>query len=254
MPLEQLAPLAKASGFDGLSMRASALSVDSPGARVREVRALLDREGLAVSMVMGNVALATNSADAPASLRQIAPHLDLAEHLGARLVRVMLQTGDDIPFAQRACDEAAERGLTLAQQTHWGTLSETVDEALDLVRRVARRNFGITFEPANLFACGDDCGPQAVQRLAPHLVNFYFQNVMLDPAGAHRFPTRRRGNVQLKYLPLDDVSGIAAAPLITALAEAGYDGWVTVHQPLREGQTVPGAVAEAASVFRPLVA
>ena len=253
MPLEQLAPLARAAGFEALSMRASAISVDASPARTKEVRNLLDREGLAVSMVTGNVALAANSSDAPSSLRDITPHLDLAERLGAELVRVMLQSPDDIPHAQRAADTAAERGLTLVQQTHWGTLCETIEQALDLVGKIDRANFGITFEPANLLACGSDYGVDAITRLAPHLSNFYFQNVRLNLAGEHCFRTRRRGDVRLDYVPLDDPTGIAPDPLIEALEKAGYDGWVTVHQPLRRGQSVKEAVAEAAQIIGRLV-
>lgn len=254
LAIEELAPLAKATGFAGLSMRASAVSVDTPPDRIRAIRALLDAEGLTASMVMGNVPLAANTPDAPDCLRHITPHLDLAEALGANLIRVMLHHERDIPHAQRAADEAADRGLILAHQTHWGTLCETLDGTLDLVARMDRANFGITFEPANLLACGEDYGPSALHRLAPHLVNFYFQNVILDPDGVHRFKTRCRGPVSLSYVALDDPSGIAIAPLIAALKSLGYQGWISVHQPLREGQSVPDAVAEAARVFRPLVA
>jgi len=59
--------------------------------------------------------------------------------------------------------------------------------------------------------------------------------------------------VALDYVALDDPTGIDVAPLIAALAEAGYDGWISVHQPLRDGQSVAEAVTEAARVFRPLV-
>ncbi len=253
MAVEELAPLAHAAGFAGLSLRASQLCVDSTPERVRDVRRLLDAQGLEVSMVMGNIALAANTPDAPDVLRNVTPHLDLADALGAKLVRVMLQTADDIVPAQRACDEASERGLTLAQQTHWGTMAETVEQALDLVARVARPNFGITYEPSNLMACGADPGPASVARLAPHIVNFYFQNVRLDPDGTHRFATRARGVQPITYVPLDDPRGIAIAPLIGELKRSGYVGWVTVHQPLRDGQTVPDAIDEAARVFRPLV-
>jgi len=253
LPIEDLVPLAAQAGFAGLSMRASAVSVDTPLPRVRQIRSLLDRHDLSASMVMGNVALAANNAEAPDCLRRITPHLDLAESLGAKLIRVMMQHEDDIPHAQRAADEAAERGLTLAHQTHWGTLCETVAQTLDLVRRMDRTNFGITFEPANLLACGDDHGPDAIRRLAPHLVNFYFQNVRIDPAGEHRFKTRAKGQVPLSYVALDDSGGIALPPLIDALQEAGYDGWVSVHQPLRGAQSVKDAVDEAARVFRPLI-
>ena len=254
MPIDELAPLAAEAGFAGLSMRASAVSVDTPEPRVHEIRALLDRYGLSASMVMGNVPLAANSPDAPTCLRNITPHLELAERLGAALVRVMIQTAADIPFAQRAADEACERGVVLAQQTHWGTLAETVDETLDLMSRIDRPNFGVTFEPANLLACGDNYGPDAVRRLMPYLVNFYFQNIRLDPTGAHCFMTRTRGPVSLSYLPLDDPSGIEISPLIDVLRKCDYAGWVSVHQPLRDGQSVVDALAESARVFLPLVA
>jgi len=253
LPLEQLAPLARVNGFQGLSMRASAVSVASPPERVRQVKTLLDRLGLSVSMVMGNVALAANTPDATDALRDIAPHLDLAEALGASLVRIMTQSEADMPHLRRAADAAAERGLTLAHQTHWGTLCETVDQAIELVRTVGRRNFGITYEPANLRACGGPYGPDAIARLAPHLVNVYFQNVRHDENGSHVFRTRLRGPVTLDYVALDDPRGIDVRPLVAALREAGYDGWFSVHQPLRDGQTVPQAVDEAARVFRPLI-
>ena len=253
LPIEELAPLAAGAGFTGLSMRASAVSVDTPPDRISAIHQLLERNGLTASMVMGNVALAANNSEAPDCLQNITPHLDLAERLGANLVRVMIQHEDDIPHAQRSADEAKERGISLSQQTHWGTLAETIDGTLELIGRMARDNFGITFEPATLLASGDEYGPEAVRRLAPHLVNFYFQNVRLDPAGLHTFKTRAVGPVSLSYVALDDPTGIEIAPLIAALKECGYDGWISVHQPLRDGQSVTDAINEAARVFRPLV-
>ena len=52
-----------------------------------------------------------------------------------------------------------------------------------MVRRMDRQNFGITFEPANLLACGDDCGPGALRRLAPHIVNFTSKTSASIPMG-----------------------------------------------------------------------
>ncbi|MEE3093235.1 MAG: hypothetical protein VX340_03955 [Pseudomonadota bacterium] len=87
----------------------------------------------------------------------------------------------------------------------------------------------------------------------PHIVNFYFQNVRLNPNGAHTFNSRHAGPTPLTYVAFDDASGIPIAPLIEALRQTGYTGWVSVHQPLRDGQTVEDAVDEAARVFLPLV-
>ena len=253
MPLEELAPLAREVGYDGLCMRASVVSVDSPPEEVARVRELLDGLGLTVSMVTGDVPLAANNAQATAALRNVTPYLDLAERLGSERIRVMMHGADDVASARRAADEARERGISLCHQTHWGTTFETVEDSLAVVRAVDRPNFGVTFEPANLLVCGDDYGPDAIARLVPHIVNVYFQNMRLNPAGAIPHPTRRLGNVQADYVPIGDRSAIDVGEQIEALKRVGYDGWFTVHQPLQPGQTVPDAMREAYQAIAPLL-
>ena len=253
VPIETLAPLARGAGFRALSMRASVVSVTSPPTRVQAVRQVLADQGLRVSMVTGDIPLAANNAQATDAIRNIAPYLDLAEALDCRLVRIMAQHESDIALVQRAADTAAERGLTLAHMTHWGTLIETVDDALRMVRAVNRANFGVVYEAANTMACTADFDPEAVRRLAPHLVNVMFQNVHKDPASPIGFRSNRLGQVGLRYVPLDDRTELDAAAMVEALRSEGYAGWVTVHQPLRDRQSVPDAIAQAAAVFGPLV-
>lgn len=254
LPFDELAAMAAGAGFHALSLRASVVSIHSTPERIAGVRAVLDRLGLAVSMVTGDLPLAANDSEATRAIRDISPYLDLAEALCSRLVRVMLHSQGDIAAAQRAADAAAARGLVLTHQTHWGTLFETVDEALATLAAVNRPNFAVTYEPANLLACGGVWGEEAIRRLAPHIANVYFQNLRPDPTSAVRFTSRRRGPVGVRYLPLGDAGGIAPAPLIEALREVGYAGWFTVHQPLLDGRTVAQAIDEAAAVFRQLLA
>ncbi|PPR22464.1 MAG: hypothetical protein CFH40_01325 [Alphaproteobacteria bacterium MarineAlpha10_Bin3] len=253
IPIDDLAARAKAAGFAGLSMQASVVSVHSPRARARQVRALLDRLGLRVSMVTGDLPLAINNAAATASLHGPTPYLDLAECLGCRLLRVMLHHEDDIGVARRAADEAAERGMALSHQMHWGSLFETVDGALDVLGKIGRDNFGVTLEPANMLVNGTAHGRSAVERLAPYLRNVYFQNIRLDPASALIWRSRRRGPVGVRYLALGDKSGIDAPALIEALKRVGYDGWFSVHQPLADGEDAGAAIRHAAALFLPML-
>jgi len=253
IPIEDLAALAKAAGFAGLSMRASVVSVHSPPARMRQVRSLLDRLGLRVSMVTGDLPLAINDAAATGALYGVTPYLDLAEGLGCSLLRVMMHHEDDIAAARRAADEAAERGMTLSHQMHWGSLFETVDGALDVLTRIDRANFGVTYEPANMLVNGAAHGQRAVERLAPYLRNVYFQNIRLDPASAMKWRSRNRGPVGVRYLDIADRSGIDGAALIEMLQRVGYDGWFSVHQPLRDGEDGDAAIRGAADLFSPMV-
>ena len=66
-----------------------------------------------------------------------------------------------------------KKEIKLLQQTHWGTLAETLDETVKLIKTVNRQNFGITFEPANLMACGSDFNKNALNQLLPYTENFY---------------------------------------------------------------------------------
>jgi sugar phosphate isomerase/epimerase len=253
MPLEQLAPLARQVGFQGLSMRASAVSVDSPPERAAQVRRLLDGLGLQVSMVTGDVPLAANTPPAVRILHDPEPYFSLAEQLGCDLLRVMIRSDDELELARQVCDAAAERGLRIAHQTHWNTLFESAEGALEVVRRVDRPNFGVTFEPSNLMVCGNDYGRPAIERLAPHLFNVYFQNTRLRDDGPIVWTTRSRGPVALEYLPLSDPSGIDLRELIAALKDVGYAGWLTIHQPLQPGQSVQDAIRDSHLAIAPLI-
>lgn len=235
LPLGDFARLAKGLGYKALSMRASQLSVDTPKEEVAAARRELDTVGVAVSMVTGTVSLAANDARATEPLRSITPHLDLAERLGCRLVRVMLQREDDVPWARRAADEAGERGITLAHQTHIGTLFETVDSALDVLARISSPHFGVTYEASNLLVCGSAWGRGAVTRLAPHIVNVYLQNWWPHEHGALTLQLNR-GPIKADQIALDDTRGVDYAEVFDALREIGWDGYVTVHQALMPGE------------------
>jgi sugar phosphate isomerase/epimerase len=254
MPLAELAPIAKAVGFAGLSMRASAVSVDAPPERAAEVRALLDGLGLAVSMVTGDVPLAANTGDVGRILRKPLPYVALAQALGCDLLRVMVRSDDEVDQLRRTCDIVAEHGMRLAHQTHWYTLFESVDGTLDVVQRVNRPNFGVTFEPANLMLCGSEYGRRAVERLAPYLFNAYFQNMRIEESGPVVWRPTNGPAVAARYVPVGDRSGIDVSEMIVALRDVGYDGWFSVHQPLQPGETVEHAIRDAHAALAHLIA
>ena len=238
--------LASKLGFDGVCLRASAISVESTATDVAALSSMLTEFRLTASMVTGDISLAANNANANAAIRNIGPYVDLAEALGARFVRVMLHTKDDITHAQRAADHAAERSVVLLQQTHWGSLAETVNDCVKLCRAVDRPNFGLTFEPANLLACVESLDADVVKRLSPYIRNIYFQNIALAPKSNVVFPTRSQGPVGIEFLPLFDERGIDLAPIMSAVKEYVAEPlWFTLHQPQLPGQDLEQAIREA---------
>ena len=232
--MEYLADLARELGYAAMCMRASQAGIKTPLEQITRVKKILDERGLPVSMVTGDIPIPANDGHAPDALRNITPYLDLTALLGADLIRIGMKTDEDIAWAQRASDEAAERNIRLAHQSHTRSLFETVEESVSVLERVGRPNFGIIYEPANLDLCGQDYGPETIRRFAPWLFNVYLQNHRLNPAGSMTLNTWVRGPAPHDPVPLQETGGIDFPVIMKTLKELGYDGYVTVHQAFAE--------------------
>lgn len=250
MSFPELADLAVTSGYGAICMRASQIGIQSPPEKVTEARQILDGHNLGVTMISGDFDIVYNNAKGPNCLRNITPYLDLAESLGAPMIRVALKSEDDIAPAQRAADEADERGLKLVHQCHVQSIFETVEEIETNLRRIDRPNFGLIFEAANLEQCGQDYGPETIARLAPWIWNVYFQNQRLHPGGAITLNTWHEGPVTFDLLEIPDGGGIRFEEVFAGLKQIGYDGPLTVHQSApSDPDLAPAAAAQHTANF-----
>lgn len=252
MSLEKLAALAADCGYSALCMRASQVGVHSSTEAVKQAASVLREHRLGVTMVTGDFDIVYNNDAGPNCLRRIGPYLHLAMALGAPLIRVAMKTEDDIARAQRAADEAAERGLKLVHQCHTQSLFETVEGIERTLRSIGRSNFGLIYEPANLELCGEDYGRETVKRLASWIFNVYLQNQVLKSNGKMTLQTWRRGPVSFDLPPIHRPGGIDFARVFQALAEIKYEGPVTVHQAQVEDETVEETVKQTARYLKGL--
>ena len=252
LSLERLADLAVEHGYAALCMRASQVGIHAPADLARAAAEQIRRRGLAVSMVTGDFPIPQNNDESPAALRNITPYLDLAAALDADLLRISMKSALDIPHAQRAADEATERGMRLAHQCHTRSLFEQVDLALEVVRRVGRRNFGIIYEPANLETCREEYGAATIRRLAPWMFNVYLQNQRAAADGPETADTWARGPFRFHHVPMWDPRGRDFAAVLTALEQISYDGYVTIHQAFAGLNGAAEAAARSAAYLRTL--
>jgi sugar phosphate isomerase/epimerase len=230
LPFDELVALAAKSEYSAICMRASAGGVQTPRDELRRMKDVVDGHGLRVSMVTADSKVPLNNEHGPDSLRGIGPSLDVAEILGCDLIRVCIKKPEDIPFARESADRAAERGIRLAHQCHTSSLFEEVDQILATLAEIDRSNFGIIYEPANLMLCGQDYGPETIERLRPHIMNVYVQNHRLNNDGEDCLPTYCRGDVRFDHLPVWAEGGIETASMFDGLSRIGYAGCFTIHQ------------------------
>ncbi|MBI85986.1 MAG: xylose isomerase [Planctomycetaceae bacterium] len=253
MTLEQLIRLAKDNGYQALCMRASQAGIHTPQDVVREMSGKIRVAGLQVSMVTGDTAIPRNDQQGPECLRNITPYLDLAETFGADLIRVCMKKDRDIRWAQKACDEARERNVRLAHQSHCASLFETVEGSLSVLKKVARQNFGIIYEPANWMLAGQDYSCPTIRKLEPYLFNVYVQNHHLNPESPIKAKTWTRGEVGLDPIGLWDKGGVNFREVFTGLQDLHYSGYVTVHQAFANVMPIHQAVSRSAEYLKPLL-
>ncbi len=253
MPLADLAHLAKRCGYEALCMRASQVGVQSPPEAAEEAAHCLVEAGLAVSMVTGDFDTVYNNDDGPGALKNITPYIELAKRLGAPRIRVALKQESDIAHAQRAADEAAERGIQLVHQCHTLSLFETVEGIERTLAAIDRPNFGLVYEPANLEICGQDYGQATIERLAKWIFNVYEQNQLLKPDGALTLPTWCAADVSFDLIPIHMSGGVDFDCVFTGLRAIGYAGTVTVHQSAQPGEAPEESAGGTAEFLRALI-
>lgn len=251
--LDEIIRLAVENGYAAICMRASAGGVQTPLTELQRMRRQIAAAGLVVSMVTADFDVPLNNSDGPRSLREIDPSLDVAAALNCDLIRVCLKNESDIPWARRAADRAAERGLRLAHQCHTTTLFEQVDRILAVLRQIDRPNFGLIYEPANLMLCGEPYGEPALRRLKPYLMNVYVQNHRLAADGTDELETWCRGPVRFDHLPLWESGGVDFDAMAAGLRAIGYDGYVTVHQHYAHIMSADQAAVRSAGYLRDLL-
>lgn len=254
MSLDALIDLARHEGYAALCMRASTAGVHTPAGTVAEYARRVRAAGLDVSMVTGDFEIPINAEHGPEALRDITPHLDLAQVFGADLIRVCMKTDEDVGWARRASDEAAERGIRVAHQSHAASLFETVAGTLSVLQRVDRPNFGVVYEPANWMVVGEDYGPDTIRRLAPWIFNVYVQNHRLDPGDEAQLETWTKGRVGVDHVGIWERGGVRFDEVFAALGEIGYAGYVTVHQSFEGSMTVADAVHRSAAYLKAALA
>lgn len=233
-----------AIGYDGIEWRITDQDeADPPGfwagnratwplagleGSVSEIARITREAGLEFSGI-GGYALAPDHDDVLRTLRATA-------ELGARQVRVRIpfndtqdyrtvfaQTRDDLEWASR---EAGALGVKVLVELHHQTISASASAALRLVDGIDPRTIGVIHDLGNLVIEGQEDTRAGLQLLGEYLAHVHVKNAVWQRTGQ----TGLDGDVRWEsaWAPLRE--GIASVPdYFRALAEVGYDGWVTLE-------------------------
>ncbi len=215
--------LAKGAGYNAIHIRASMAGIHTPLDQLHTMAGHLKASGLGVSSVCPDFPVPLNTDNAPDCLRNITPYLTFAEIFGSDMIRIGMKTEADIPFAQRAADEAAERRIRLVHHAELNTMFNTYDSSLRTLKAVNRPNFGLQHDEAQWMCVMTDYRPELMlERLKstqPWAWEVFIKNNPGGP-GPQARPT----------IPLEAPNGVQFDRYFDALNTLGYKGYIQTHQ------------------------
>ena len=109
---DEFLQVAKSTGYDAICLRPLQCSISTPLEEMIEMARKTREAGLKVSMVTCDADQPPNNDCSPFALLNVTPRLAMAEIFGTKLIRCQIKRPEHLGWAQRACDEAKERGLS----------------------------------------------------------------------------------------------------------------------------------------------
>ena len=110
--------------------------------------------------------------------------------------------------------EHAEReGVLLLVEPEPDLLIETADQYLEFTRHIQSPYLGLNFDVGHFYCVKDDPGP-TVHKLKEHVRHVHLEDIAATRVHHHMIPGE---------------GAIDFAPVLTALRDVGYDGWVTIE-------------------------
>jgi sugar phosphate isomerase/epimerase len=194
---------------------------------IRRFQEKLAGYGLTPVSVSGHADLAQ-----PEGVAQFKARIEFAAALGVRIINTgtghtPARADEDRFFTFMKNDllpYAADRGVTIALETHGG-LTGTAEDCLKTLHRLDSTGVGINYDPANVIYYRGVRPETDIVKLAPHVIHVHVKD--------------QRGGQGVDDFPLPGTGEIDFAVIIAVLAQAGYAGPLSVELELKQvGNTV----------------
>ncbi|MDY7011775.1 MAG: sugar phosphate isomerase/epimerase family protein [Planctomycetota bacterium] len=222
MDVGQFGELAKQAGYDAVELRRTQIDAKTKPEEVAQMAAAFNKSGIGVSRIPAEAVTDAKS------LKALSKFADMAVELGCPYLAGGFK---EIPWIQKACDYLKERGLAMVIQVHTGGPFETPELAIKTLNEIDRSNFGLMYDPANIFEKDIDY-VKPVERLKDHLFIVSVQDICrVDEAADGTW--ENEGRHYGKHL-FGTPGGIDFPRVFDALEKINFDGYVTVIEPISD--------------------
>ena len=218
LSIEDFVSLAKDIGYQGVELRRTQVSPDTPRDEVERIRRTIKEAELEVTCIT----LRGTSLEDEGTWELFERYVELTGILGCRLMKVR----GEPKMLRRAAEYAQRHGITLAGNIHIRTPLETVSSALKFLEEVGHENYKLIYDPAHLFMAGEEYGPEAISELGGHICYVTVQC-------PKRASPEQGGFAYEHGLPREEETPDLVS-VFRGLRKIGYRGWISVVEPKRE--------------------
>lgn len=191
------------------------------------------------SFTFGADFLNGSDGDTKAEIERVKKMVDIAEILGAKLLRHDATIGDGrtfdavLPILANACRQVTEyaqtKGIKTTVENH-GYFCQDSDRVEKLFCAVNHPNFGLLSDMGN-FLCADEAPEHAFSRVAPyafyvHAKDFHVKSAMMPDPGEGFFRSRSGNYLRGAIIGHGDVP---IKHCLTALKRVNYDGYIAIE-------------------------
>lgn len=241
-PLESVIEIAAVLGYDGVELmgREPHLGLETTDAEARALREHASDLGVDLVSLATYTGHYTTASDAECEdeLARFERFCELADVLDVQLVRNFPggpspYDADDEAYDRaarwvgRAADVAADHELTVGVEIHTDSVAESAADAVRLLDAVGRENVVAIHDAGNMYICDEQYGPASVETLGGSLGHVHVKDVRRTRSldGGFTIETRH-GEESFAFARLGR-GDVDHWRLFRALADSGYDGYVT---------------------------
>lgn len=241
MPLEAAIKNAAAIGYDGIEIAAgfgtTHLDANCTPQRANEIKTIASDNNLAIVLIYtalgGNVLVGEKQrAD---GLDGVERFLAIGDQMGCKMLKVTAGRLKNSEYMEdeartvagwiaQTCDRAAQHGVRVVTEIHFGQYCETTAMARRIIDLVDRPNFGVIHDAGNMHITGDSYCEECVKQLGDRIFHVHVKDMVKADAEdkvAHDYPAGR-----FKRAPLNE-GNVDHRSLFRALDAMGYTGYLS---------------------------
>ena len=218
MPTPDFIAMAKETGYQGVELRMTQVPQDAASPEIARIKSALD------SNKMRHTRLLTHDVQEK-KWDSFVKYVEVARALNAESVGIWVH---DVEWTRKACEYLKKFNLPLVLQTHAGKYIGTPEDCHKFTADVNCDNLFYMYDPSHFYMAHKPYGPEIVEQFKGKIFCGGFQKYGVE--------TDAKGQPHSFELPWDSERGVQLQAAIEGFRKIGYDGFITVIEPLEKGQ------------------